>query len=231
MLGYILKRVLLMVPTLLGALTITFVVMQFVPGGPVEQILAEAQAGAGGGGEGYRAGKDLDKKQIEELKKLGIEYTERLVDFALFRRRLEAFDYDINIIVEPKFTLPDSGQISSLYGSESARKPGGQNFRGIQSKVVDMLIERIAQAPTLDELRTAARALDRVVMWQWASAPMLYSRTLNVSYWNRFGIPAQPAHHMDIDTLIQVYSQPWPLWAWWDKALAPTQQPIPAFKE
>jgi microcin C transport system permease protein len=35
---YILKRILLMVPTLLGALTITFVVMQFVPGGPVEQI-------------------------------------------------------------------------------------------------------------------------------------------------------------------------------------------------
>ena len=35
---YILKRILLMVPTLLGALTITFVVMQFVPGGPVEQL-------------------------------------------------------------------------------------------------------------------------------------------------------------------------------------------------
>ena len=41
MLAYILKRVLLMIPTLLGALTITFVVMQFVPGGPVEQILAD----------------------------------------------------------------------------------------------------------------------------------------------------------------------------------------------
>ncbi len=165
------------------------------------------------------------------LKKLGIEFTERLVDFALFRRRLEAFDYDINIIVEPKFTLPDAGQIGSLYGSESARKPGGQNFRGIQSKVVDMLIERIAQAPTLDELRAAARALDRVVMWQWTSVPMLYSRSLNVSYWNRFGIPAVQASYMDIDTLIEVYSQPWPLWTWWDKALAPSQAPIPAFKE
>jgi microcin C transport system permease protein len=46
---YILKRILLMVPTLLGALTITFVVMQFVPGGPVEQAMAEARAGASGG--------------------------------------------------------------------------------------------------------------------------------------------------------------------------------------
>ena len=66
---YILKRILLMVPTLLGALTITFVVMQFVPGGPVEQAIAEARANASGGADGYRAGRDLDKKQIEELKK------------------------------------------------------------------------------------------------------------------------------------------------------------------
>ena len=70
MLSYILKRLLLMVPTLLGALTITFIVVQFVPGGPVEQIMAEAAAASGGGDDGYRASRDIDKKQIEELKKL-----------------------------------------------------------------------------------------------------------------------------------------------------------------
>ena len=47
MLAYIGKRLLLMIPTLLGVLTVTFVVIQFVPGGPVEQLLAEARAGAG----------------------------------------------------------------------------------------------------------------------------------------------------------------------------------------
>ena len=36
--SYILKRLLLMIPTLLGVLTLTFVVIQFVPGGPVEQM-------------------------------------------------------------------------------------------------------------------------------------------------------------------------------------------------
>ena len=41
---YILKRLLLMLPTLLGVLLVTFVVIQFVPGGPVEQYLAEAKA-------------------------------------------------------------------------------------------------------------------------------------------------------------------------------------------
>jgi len=69
MLSYIVKRLLLMLPTLWGVLTVTFIVIQFVPGGPVEQLMAEARAGQGEGG-GYKARRDSDAKQIEELKKL-----------------------------------------------------------------------------------------------------------------------------------------------------------------
>ena len=90
MLSYILKRILLMVPTLLGALTITFVVIQFVPGGPVEQILAEARAGQGEGGA-YKAGRDSDAKQIAALKKLygfdkpaHVRYVEMIGNFLRF---------------------------------------------------------------------------------------------------------------------------------------------------
>jgi microcin C transport system permease protein len=91
MLGYIVKRILLMVPTLLGALTITFVVIQFVPGGPIEQIMAEARTAGGGEGGVYRAGRDSDTKQIEELKKLygfdkpaHVRYVEMLGSFLRF---------------------------------------------------------------------------------------------------------------------------------------------------
>jgi len=91
MLIYILKRIALMLPTLLGALTITFVVVQFVPGGPIEQILAESRDGGGGDTGGYRASKDTDAKQIAELKKLyGFDkpaherYVDMLVNFARF---------------------------------------------------------------------------------------------------------------------------------------------------
>ena len=88
MLFYILKRLALMLPTLLGALTITFVVIQFVPGGPVEQLMAEARAGEGGS---YKAGRDSDAKQIAELKKLygfdkpaHVRYVEMLGNFLRF---------------------------------------------------------------------------------------------------------------------------------------------------
>jgi microcin C transport system permease protein len=70
MLAYIGKRLLLMIPTLLGVLTVTFIIIQLVPGGPVEQILAEARAGVGGETGGYTARRDVDQKQVEELRKL-----------------------------------------------------------------------------------------------------------------------------------------------------------------
>jgi microcin C transport system permease protein len=74
MAAYILKRLLLMVPTLLGVLLVTFVVTQFVPGGPVEQYLAEAKAGSGGSAEGgglsYRGAQGVDPKRVEQIKAL-----------------------------------------------------------------------------------------------------------------------------------------------------------------
>lgn len=38
--AYILRRLLLIVPTLFGIMVINFVLTQFVPGGPIEQVLA-----------------------------------------------------------------------------------------------------------------------------------------------------------------------------------------------
>ncbi|MEL6451692.1 MAG: microcin C ABC transporter permease YejB [Pseudomonadota bacterium] len=43
--GYILRRLLLVIPTLLGILLVNFTLTQFVPGGPVEQAIARAQGG------------------------------------------------------------------------------------------------------------------------------------------------------------------------------------------
>ncbi len=54
--AYILRRVLLMIPTLLGIMVINFALTQFVPGGPVEQVIAQLEgdgdvfAGISGGG-------------------------------------------------------------------------------------------------------------------------------------------------------------------------------------
>ena len=51
--AYIIRRLLLIIPTLLGIMLINFALVQFVPGGPVEQAIARIQGG-GDVFEGFR---------------------------------------------------------------------------------------------------------------------------------------------------------------------------------
>lgn len=74
MAAYILKRLMLMIPTLFGVMLVTFTVTQFVPGGPVEQLINKLQ-GQGVGKEAvgstvqlYRGNKGLDDEKLQELK-------------------------------------------------------------------------------------------------------------------------------------------------------------------
>lgn len=75
MTGYILRRLLLIIPTLLVILLVNFVIVQAAPGGPVEQAIARLQgiggAGIAGGGEtlhgSSRASRGLDPKLIKEI--------------------------------------------------------------------------------------------------------------------------------------------------------------------
>jgi len=94
MIAYLIRRLLFIIPTLLVILLVNFVIIQFAPGGPIEQIIAEIQgtavgAGArvtgGGGGEtsggsaqpqgagvqdsSYRGAQGLDPEFIAELEK------------------------------------------------------------------------------------------------------------------------------------------------------------------
>lgn len=72
--AYILKRLLLMIPTLFGILLLTFAVIQFVPGGPVEQMVAQLQGrdtggeGAASAGAGYRGRQGVDAARIAEIR-------------------------------------------------------------------------------------------------------------------------------------------------------------------
>ena len=76
--SYIIRRVLLMFPTLIGIITITFIATQFVPGGPIDQMKSllmghgSALTEAGGNaitGPGSKQ-RELDPKHFEELKKI-----------------------------------------------------------------------------------------------------------------------------------------------------------------
>lgn len=75
---YILKRLLLIIPTLIGIITINFFIIQLAPGGPVEQMIHKLQTLQASTETGnisakigtYKTDNNLDEKAIEEIKKL-----------------------------------------------------------------------------------------------------------------------------------------------------------------
>jgi len=99
MLAYLFKRILLMIPTLIGVITLTFVVIQFVPGGPVEQMMLEMKGRAGGGGgeasgggAEYRGRHGLGPERIKEIQALYGFDKPPLERYFLMLKRFARFD-------------------------------------------------------------------------------------------------------------------------------------------
>ncbi len=65
---YILRRLLLMIPTLLGITVVCFTLIQFVPGGPVEQMISRLRE-ASTEGRGADASRSISQEEIENIKK------------------------------------------------------------------------------------------------------------------------------------------------------------------
>src|SRR5215469_3714652 len=87
MTAYLIRRLLLVIPTLFGIIAINFVVVQFAPGGPVEQMIAElkgkgmgtagrltgqggSEAAAASTSETYRGARGLDPHIIADIRKM-----------------------------------------------------------------------------------------------------------------------------------------------------------------
>ena len=131
MLGYIIKRLLLVVPTLIGILTLNFFIIQAVPGGPVEQAIAKLQGYdqegrlTGSQGDfmstashgGYEVSRSIDPKIIASIqKRYGFDqpiterYVTMLKNYALFDLGESFYKHDsvLNLI---KQKLPVSASL------------------------------------------------------------------------------------------------------------------------
>ncbi|MDA7758666.1 microcin C ABC transporter permease YejB [Amylibacter sp.] len=63
--AYIIRRLFLIIPTLIGIMLINFVLIQFVPGGPIEQIIAQMEDGSAGATDRFTGGGDDSNNQSE----------------------------------------------------------------------------------------------------------------------------------------------------------------------
>jgi len=105
----------------------------------------------------------------ETLNRLGIEVTVRLVDVQ-YENRLRHWDFDI-VVDSWTETLSPGNELRDYWGSQAAVMPGSRNIIGIANKAVDALIQQVVFAKNRDELMAAARALDRVLLWNHYVVP------------------------------------------------------------
>ena len=69
MTGYFLRRLLLIIPTFLGITLVVFVIMHFVPGGPVERQVMRFQMAIAERGGGARSGVEIPQDALEEIQR------------------------------------------------------------------------------------------------------------------------------------------------------------------
>lgn len=125
---------------------------------------------------------------IEDLKKIGIAATARIVDTSQYKRRLDSFDFDVVVGSFAQSHSPGNEQ-RDFWGSESAKHDGSRNLAGISNPAIDKLIDAIILAKDRADLVAATRALDRVLLWNNYVVPQWYYPFDRLASWDRFGRP------------------------------------------
>jgi len=80
-------------------------------------------------------------------------------------------------------------QLLRMFGSASADMEFGQNWPGVKNPTLDFLIEQMIGAQTENQLVAAARAFDRITLWNFYHVPGLVRPGYRLTYWDRFGQP------------------------------------------
>ena len=129
---------------------------------------------------------------IANLKKIGIEASFRTIDTAQYQNRILEHDYDMTVQVFGQSLSPGNEQVE-YWHSTKADQAGSRNWAGIKDPVVDALVDKIVHAESRDDLVTASRALDRVLLWNYYVVPQWHLNSFRVAYWDKFGQPSKRA--------------------------------------
>jgi microcin C transport system substrate-binding protein len=135
---------------------------------------------------------------VQNLKRLGIEAQIRTVDTAQYQNRTDDFDFDMVTNVWGQSQSPGNEQ-RDFWSSAAADTRGSRNLAGIKDPVVDHLIDKIITAGSREELITATRALDRVLLWGHYVVPHWHTRVDRIAYWDKFDrTDVNPRYAIDV---------------------------------
>lgn len=125
---------------------------------------------------------------VANLKALGVNARYNRVDPAQYTERTRANDFDMIYFGYRTFPEPGIGT-SQWFGSEDVEN-NSRNPAGYADAGADILMEKIVDAKTKDELRTATNALDRVMRAKRFIVPTWFNDTTWVAYYDQYEHPA-----------------------------------------
>lgn len=143
------------------------------------------------------------------LARVGIQARLRTVDAAQYKQRLDQYDYDMILATLGQSLSPGLEQWLYFHSSQVNIK-GGRNYAGVANPIIDQLLEKLIAAKTREEQVSAARAIDRVLLWNHYSIPNWFISNHRLAYRNRFAHVATPPYTLGLR-------------AWWLKDLEKAQ--------
>ena len=134
------------------------------------------------------------------LKRLGIEARVRLVESAQFQGLINSYDFDM-VFGFWGVTLSPGNEQQNYWSSRTADQPGGRNWTGVADPAVDAMITALGAARTREELTAAARALDRILMWNYYVLPLYHNFGQRIAYWRKLSRPETvPVYGVRLET-------------------------------
>ena len=138
---------------------------------------------------------------IKNLAKLGIDAKMRTIDPTQYQNRVTNYDYDA-IVMSYDQSLSPGNEQRDYWSSAAADRPGGRNYIGIKDKAVDALVENLIFAKSRQQLITATRALDRVLIANHYIMPQWHSPYERLAYWQDLQRPQNmPKHGLGFPTI------------------------------
>ena len=99
-------------------------------------------------------------------------------------------------------SLSPGNEQRDYWSSAAADRPGGRNYIGIKDAAVDALIEKLIFARSRQELVTATRALDRVLISNHYIMPQWHAPHERMAYWQGLARPANlPKYNLGFPTI------------------------------
>jgi len=146
---------------------------------------------------------------VKNLMKLGIQVEYRIVDPALYKQRVETFNYDMIVASFPQSQMPGNEQLG-FWHSSSAKQNGSRNYIGLENPVIDSLVDKVIQANNNADMKTAIHALDRVLLHGEYIVPNWFIDAHRVVYRNKFEQPEKlPLYYHSGESVL--------LATWWMK--------------